>query len=53
MKPVSVSVEVPQSREEIYEYLDVLGNHEPVVRRANARSLQRLAQTLAAKEKEE
>jgi Polyketide cyclase / dehydrase and lipid transport len=27
MKPVSVSVEVPQSREEIYDYLDVLGNH--------------------------
>jgi len=28
MKPVSVSVDVPQSREEIYDYLDVLGNHE-------------------------
>jgi Polyketide cyclase / dehydrase and lipid transport len=27
MKPVSVSVNVPQSREEIYDYLDVLGNH--------------------------
>jgi hypothetical protein len=27
MKPVSVSVDVPQSREEIYDYLDVLGNH--------------------------
>jgi hypothetical protein len=28
MKPVSVSVEVPQSRQEVYDYLDVLGNHE-------------------------
>jgi Polyketide cyclase / dehydrase and lipid transport len=27
VKPVSVSVNVPQSREEIYDYLDVLGNH--------------------------
>jgi Polyketide cyclase / dehydrase and lipid transport len=27
MKPVSVSVDVPLSREEIYDYLDVLGNH--------------------------
>jgi Polyketide cyclase / dehydrase and lipid transport len=28
MKPVSVSVEVPQSRHEVYDFLDVLGNHE-------------------------
>jgi hypothetical protein len=27
MKPVSVSVDIPLSREEIYDYLDVLGNH--------------------------
>jgi hypothetical protein len=26
-KPVSVSVQVPQGREEIYDYLDLLGNH--------------------------
>jgi Polyketide cyclase / dehydrase and lipid transport len=28
MKPVSVSIEVPQSQQEVFEYLDVLGNHE-------------------------
>jgi uncharacterized protein YndB with AHSA1/START domain len=28
MKPVTVSAEVPVPREEVYEYLDVLGNHE-------------------------
>jgi hypothetical protein len=28
MKPVSVSIDVPQSREKVYEFLDVLGNHE-------------------------
>jgi Polyketide cyclase / dehydrase and lipid transport len=28
MKPVTVSIEVPQSREEVYDFLDVLGNHE-------------------------
>ena len=28
MKPVSVSVEVPQSRQQVYDFLDVLGNHE-------------------------
>jgi hypothetical protein len=28
MKPVSVSVEVPQSRQQVYDLLDVLGNHE-------------------------
>jgi hypothetical protein len=29
MKPVTVSVDVPQSREEVYEFLDLLANHEP------------------------
>ena len=28
MKPVTVSVEVPQPVEEVYDYLDVLANHE-------------------------
>ena len=28
MKPVTVSIEVPQSPEKVYDYLDVLGNHE-------------------------
>ena len=28
MKPVSVSIEVPQSRDRVYDFLDVLGNHE-------------------------
>jgi hypothetical protein len=28
VKPVTVSVEVPQSPEEVFDYLDVLGNHE-------------------------
>ncbi|HMA26017.1 MAG TPA: SRPBCC family protein [Solirubrobacterales bacterium] len=28
MKPVTVSVEVPNSTHEVYDYLDVLGNHE-------------------------
>lgn len=28
MKPVTASVDVPQSRQEVYDYLDVLGNHE-------------------------
>ena len=28
MKPVAVSVDVPQSREQVFAYLDVLGNHE-------------------------
>jgi len=27
MKPVSVSVEVPLARDQIYDYIDVLGNH--------------------------
>ena len=28
MKPVRVSVDVPNPRPEVYEFLDVLGNHE-------------------------
>jgi len=28
MKPVTVSVDVPNSREDVYEFLDVLANHE-------------------------
>jgi hypothetical protein len=28
VKPVTVSVEVPKSTHEVYEFLDVLGNHE-------------------------
>ena len=28
MKPVTVAIEVPQPVEEVYEFLDVLGNHE-------------------------
>src|SRR3954466_11999312 len=28
-KPVTVSVEVPQDRERVYDYLDVMANHEP------------------------
>jgi hypothetical protein len=27
MHPVTVSIDVPQSREDVYEYLDVLANH--------------------------
>lgn len=29
MKPVTVSVDVPNPRGEVYEFLDVLANHEP------------------------
>jgi uncharacterized protein YndB with AHSA1/START domain len=29
MKPVTVSVEVPNSREDVYAFLGVLANHEP------------------------
>jgi hypothetical protein len=29
MKPVTVSITVPNSREEVYAFLDVLANHEP------------------------
>lgn len=28
MKPVTVSVDVPNARDEVYDFLDVLGNHE-------------------------
>ncbi len=28
-KPVSVSIEVPQARTEVYAFLDVMANHEP------------------------
>jgi hypothetical protein len=28
-KPVTVSVDVPQARGEVYEFLDVMANHEP------------------------
>jgi hypothetical protein len=28
MKPVAVSVTVPNHREEVYDFLDVLANHE-------------------------
>jgi hypothetical protein len=29
MKPVSVTLNVPQARVEVYEFLDVMANHEP------------------------
>ncbi len=29
MKPITVSTTVPKPREEVYAFLDVLGNHEP------------------------
>jgi carbon monoxide dehydrogenase subunit G len=29
MKPVKVSIDVPQSREDVYDFLDVMANHEP------------------------
>ena len=28
MKPVTVSIDVPNSQHEVYEFLDVMGNHE-------------------------
>jgi hypothetical protein len=28
MKPITVSIEVPQSQQQVFDYLDVLGNHE-------------------------
>jgi hypothetical protein len=28
MKPVRVSIDVPQAREDVYDFLDVLGHHE-------------------------
>ena len=29
MKPVRVTVDVPESREDVYDFLDVMANHEP------------------------
>jgi len=29
IKPVRVSIDVPQSRENVYDFLDVMANHEP------------------------
>ena len=29
MKPVRVSIDVPQQREQVYDFLDVMSNHEP------------------------
>ena len=29
MKPVKVSIDVPQQREQVYDFLDVMSNHEP------------------------
>jgi hypothetical protein len=29
MKPVTASIDVPQSRESVYAFLDVMANHEP------------------------
>jgi len=29
MKPVQVTIDVPQPREDVYDFLDVLANHEP------------------------
>jgi len=29
MKPVQVTVDVPYAREQVYEFLDVMANHEP------------------------
>jgi carbon monoxide dehydrogenase subunit G len=29
MKPVTVNINVPQPREEVYDFLDVMANHEP------------------------
>ncbi len=29
MKPVHVSIDLPQSREDVYDFLDVMANHEP------------------------
>jgi uncharacterized protein YndB with AHSA1/START domain len=28
-KPVTVTIEVPQAREDVYDFLDVMANHEP------------------------
>ena len=29
MKPVTVTIDVPQPREDVYDFLDVMSNHEP------------------------
>ena len=29
MKPVHVSIDLPQSRDDVYDFLDVMANHEP------------------------
>jgi carbon monoxide dehydrogenase subunit G len=29
MNPVKVSIDVPQNREDVYDFLDVIANHEP------------------------
>ena len=29
MRPVQVSIDVPRSREDVYDFLDVMANHEP------------------------
>src|SRR5215472_1487852 len=29
MRPVQVSIDVPQPREDVYDFLDVMANHEP------------------------
>ncbi len=29
MKPVRVTIDVPQSREQVFDFLDVMSNHEP------------------------
>ena len=29
VKPVTVSIDVPQARERVYDFLDVMANHEP------------------------
>ena len=39
MKPVTVSVEVPNTTQQVYEFLEVLGNHEVSVRSVVQRGL--------------
>src|SRR5436305_5529251 len=29
MKPVTVSIDLPQSRQDVFDFLDVMANHEP------------------------
>jgi hypothetical protein len=62
MRPVRVSVDIPQPREEVYDFLDVLSNHEPftdhmlrdwryaVSRRNSQRARERLAAQLRTRE---